>query len=321
MEPGRKINDRKNEAGYLNTLPAYEAPENGGRNAETVDIGDGQYNRLSKRGQAAVTFNTMLNEAARKDRELARDMDEDGDGYVTTNEARLDENSPYVRQLRSVRPTPDRHEEVYAPNTVALLRTMGITNQRGDMRNWLNGSNLFSHRDIDHIERGEETSKDRDKRTDEIINKLTANFDRAKTGISTQEGYTEKYDFGKLRATTASSFVDNLRSELEAGNNLDVLTSQTPERALSLEPPTEATVQRDNALAEMYTQLINHPQMHPAYLQDKEYVMGILQQNADAFQMPELADYDAWLKVSARLKAMQQSTSGLGEMPTLEGNR
>ena len=229
-----------------------------------------EYNALDADGRAAVDANTMLSDAIAKDQALIQTLDVDKNGYVSWSEGsgnygkggvesyRANYDRVFNRELPDDRTTVSRmgrpdQREIYAPNTLAVLNTLGINDRYGEIEDYLGGHAYITDEDI---------KAGANKRKDGAAFKPADENERTTLGIRLTEGMrdlTRSFDEGKAvvgkeqiaidladkSATEFSAFVSTLRNEMALGKSFDNLTSFGDDNAASSRVDLSSLVDRD----------------------------------------------------------------------------
>ena len=96
-----------------------------------------QYNALTPEQRNAVDFNTLLLHAVRKDRKMA-------DTYDPSTE----QQSAYDATLKQIFGDSDRGAKTYAPETVALLKRLGLKDKNADLNDFLSLKMAITDEDL-----------------------------------------------------------------------------------------------------------------------------------------------------------------------------
>ncbi len=107
-----------------------------------------EYNLLDADTRAAVDFNGLLRDAVKKDQDIQKSMtDRNKDGRVSTSEVSDSRYKKYSDAARNV--FGQRDEDLtYAPNTVALLNSMGVKDLDGQINEYLENRGFIQDSDI-----------------------------------------------------------------------------------------------------------------------------------------------------------------------------
>lgn len=107
-----------------------------------------EYNLLDADTRAAVDFNGLLRDAVDKDRKIQTSMnDRNKDGRISMSEV---SDSRYKRYSDAAKNVFGQRDEdlTYAPNTVALLNSMGVKDLDGQIGEYLNDRGFIQDEDI-----------------------------------------------------------------------------------------------------------------------------------------------------------------------------
>lgn len=120
-----------------------------------------EFDALGEEEQAAVQYNTLMRTAKDKDAELIKANDSDGNGHVTMRESKLarDKQAGYREGFKKTYGREATDDDVFAPNTLALLNGLEVSGIGGDLTEFTNESGLIRNTDLTDLKSNTNTNR------------------------------------------------------------------------------------------------------------------------------------------------------------------
>ena len=120
-----------------------------------------EFDTLGEEEQAAVQYNTLMRTAKDKDAELIKANDSDGNGHVTMRESKLarDKQAGYREGFKKTYGREATDDDVFAPNTLALLNGLEVSGIGGDLTEFTNESGLIRNTDLTDLKSNTNTNR------------------------------------------------------------------------------------------------------------------------------------------------------------------
>lgn len=120
-----------------------------------------EFDALGEEEQAAVQYNTLMRTAKDKDAELIKANDSDGNDHVTMRESKLarDKQAGYREGFKKTYGREATDDDVFAPNTLALLNGLEVSGIGGDLTEFTNESGLIRNTDLTDLKSNTNTNR------------------------------------------------------------------------------------------------------------------------------------------------------------------
>lgn len=184
-----------------------------------------EFDALGKEGQDAVQYNTLMRTATDKDADLIKTQDTDGSGHVTMRESKLvrDKQAGYREGFKKAYGREATDDDVFAPNTLALLNGLEVSGIGGDLIEFTNGSGLIRNADLADLKNN--TTTDRTALVKALSSSSTGLSQALKAGATAQgvkigtslvdatpgqrEAFVNRLREGVLEAKSGGLFLDD----------------------------------------------------------------------------------------------------------------